>query len=538
LAFKFGQPTIVLLPKKGIFPDDGGDFYVFAYQERMPDMTTSTVMARLLASPFGTTLRLLVVELLPLLLKIAQRIVAYRVNDITPAATSAFEKDLADLLREVGRVSIGWTYNRLEAEREDEAPALAGWDGELYRRRSRSRRRYGVATLFGNITLYRIGYETVDADSGLRNIFPLEMRLGVTAGRATPALMERVGRASAQHTQKTVLEWLKQDHNVQWSAETLRKVTASLSAALAPSRHKAQVQQVLTWLKTASDSSGSHKPVLSAGRDGVFVPMRGSKEYREASTATLTVLNRRGQRVGTVYVGHMPESGQTTLSAHLTALLNDVLMRWQGPLPRLEYVTDGGHHPAEYFDEVLRSMVHPRTGSALEWQQVLDFYHACGYVTKMAEALFGAGTQQAKSWSAKMRRWLRDKQHGIFRVLHSAAAHRSGWELTKAEEEAYDAAYNYLRKRMPLMDYVGYRRHGLAIGSGVTEAACKTLFTQRFKQSGMKWSWEGGQVIVELRAIWLSGIWTEVYTTHLAGLPLPVMGTKRQIQENTLQMAA
>jgi hypothetical protein len=32
-------------------------------------------------------------------------------------------------------------------------------------------------------------------------------------------------------------------------------------------------------------------------------------------------------------------------------------------------------------------------------------------------------------------------------------------------------------------------------------------------------------VIVELRAIWLSGIWTEVYTTHLAGLPLPVMGT-------------
>src|SRR5689334_9796282 len=70
------------------------------------------------------------------------------------------------------------------------------------------------------------GGSLLDADyhSGLRNIFPLEMRLGLTAGRATPALMERVGRASAQHTQKTVLEWLQQDHNVQWSAETLRKV--------------------------------------------------------------------------------------------------------------------------------------------------------------------------------------------------------------------------------------------------------------------------------------------------------------------------
>ena len=48
------------------------------------------------------------------------------------------------------------------------------------------------------------------------------------------------------------------------------------------------------------------------------------------------------------------------------------------------------------------------------------------------------------------------------------------------------------------MDYWQYRRHGLAIGSGITEAACKTLFTQRFKQSGMKWSLEGGQVVVNL----------------------------------------
>jgi len=501
-------------------------------------MTTSTVLARLWASPFATALLPLSVDLLPWLLKIGQRIMAYRTSDITPASTCAFEKDLADLLREVGLVIVGWTYNRLEAEQEEEAPAQAGWEGELYRRRSRSRRRYGVATLFGIMALYRFGYEAVDAESGLRNIFPLEMRLGLTAGRATPALMERVGQASAQHTQKTVLQWLRQDHNVQWAAETLRKVTATLSAAMAPLRHEAQVQQVVTWLQAASDSSGAHKPVLSAGRDGVFVPMRGSKEYREASTATLTVLDRRGQRLGTVYLGHMPESGQTTLSAHLTALLNDVLERWQGPLPRLQYVTDGGHHPSEYFDQVLRRMVHPRTSAKLEWQQVLDFYHACVYVTKMAEAMFGVGTQQAKSWSAKMRRWLRDKQHGIFRVLHSAAAHRTWWELTRREEEAYDSAYNYLRQRMSLMDYVGYRRHGLAIGSGVTEAACKTLFTQRFKQSGMKWSWEGGQVIVELRAIWLSGIWTAVYQAHLASLPLPVMGTKRQIHEKTLQMAA
>jgi hypothetical protein len=211
------------------------------------------------------------------------------------------------------------------------------------------------------------------------------------------------------------------------------------------------------------------------------------------------------------------------------------------PLPRLEYVTDGGHHPSEYFEQMLRSMAHPRTGVLLPWQQVLDFYHACGYVTKMAEALFGAGTHQAAWWAHEMRHWLRDQQHGIFRLLHSGAAHRHGLELSENEDKAYQTAYNYLRQRMAIMDYVDYRRHGLAIGSGVTEAACKTLFTQRFKQSGMKWSWEGGQVIVELRVIYLSGIWTSVYDAHLASLPLPEMTTNRTKRQNaatTLQMAA
>jgi hypothetical protein len=317
--------------KKASFLMMAGVSNASPYQERMPDMTISTVTARLLASPFASTLQSLVVQLAPALLEIGKRIEAYRGGDITPAATCAFEKDLADLLREVGRVTVGWTYNRLEADKVEEEPALAGLDGELYRRRTRSKRRYGVATLFGSIALYRIGYESLEP--GLPNIFPLEMRLGLMAGRATPALMERVGAWSAQHTQKTVLQLLQQEHEGRWSADTLRKVTATLSAALAPLRHEAQVTQVLSWLKNADQSSGPHKPVLSVGRDGVFVPMRGHKEYREACTGTVAVLDRRGRRVGTVYLGHMPQPGQTTLSAQLTALLHDVLLRWQGPLP-------------------------------------------------------------------------------------------------------------------------------------------------------------------------------------------------------------
>lgn len=185
--------------------------------------------------------------------------------------------------------------------------------------------------------------------------------MGIVAGKATAALASRIGQWTAQYPQETVRQLLKDEHKVAWSVATLRHVAADLSAALAPLTHQAQVDAVLAVLQKAHDSKGAHRPVLSAGRDGIFVPIRKDTKYREAATATLAMLDRSGRRLGTVYLAHMPEAGQGTLSEQLTALLRAVLQAWQGPLPRLQYVTDGGHHPSEYFATVLQPMVHPRT---------------------------------------------------------------------------------------------------------------------------------------------------------------------------------
>jgi hypothetical protein len=71
------------------------------------------------------------------------------------------------------------------------------------------------------------------------------------------------------------------------------------------------------------------------------------------------------------------------------------------------------------------------------------------------------------------------------------------------------------------MDYPRLRQQGLPIGSGVTEAACKTVFTQRLKHSGMRWQQESGQLIVDLRVLHLSGIWADVVRRDLQSRPLP-----------------
>jgi hypothetical protein len=197
-------------------------------------------------------------------------------------------------------------------------------------------------------------------------------------------------------------------------------------------------------------------------------------------------------------------------------LIEAVLRAWTGPPPRLAYITDGGNHQTRYYRRVLRRMTDPHhLGRRLEWRWVIDYYHACEYLTKLSEALF-SDARAGASWARKMRRWLKEVPRGIYRVLHSAAAlRRRRIIVSAAKRERYRAAYAYLRKRMRWLDYRGYRRDHLPIGSGVTEAACKTVFTQRMKQSGMTWKGESGQWIVDLRVIHLSGVWSEVYRSYL-----------------------
>jgi hypothetical protein len=135
----------------------------------------------------------------------------------------------------------------------------------------------------------------------------------------------------------------------------------------------------------------------------------------------------------------------------------------------------------------LRKRIDPwfQDGRKLAWQWVLDFWHACGYLGKLAAALFGDGTKKANAWFGRMRRWLRDRRGGISEVLRSATQHQNQRHLSKTREEVFWTAYRFLRKNSVWMQCADYRRVGMPIGSGVTEAACKTVFTQRLKRSGM-----------------------------------------------------
>ncbi len=495
-------------------------------------MTQSSVFALSLASAFvqhlQTVLDRACQPCLAVQEQIAARAARFLAEPITPLATHAFENDLRQLLDECGRLVLQSVFNQIEPEEAQDAPKHAQRDREDYvRKNEKSRNRGGIGTLFGTIELQRCLYEPLQQarDDGQKSFAPLEVCLGIVGRNATPALAERVGRLAAQQTQQELLDTLQREHHVHWSVPVLRQVSAAVSAGIAPHLRQTQQQAVLHWLTLAQQSRGRRRIVLAVGRDGIMVPMTNAKSYKEAGVATISVYDRRGRRLGTVYLGEMPEAHQLTLSAELTAFLQAVLSDWQGPLPRLLYLTDAGYHPTTYFQEVLRPMENPRrAGERLEWLWIVDYYHAAGYVSRLATVLFrDEKTRQA--WSRRMRRLLRDTERGVIRVLHSAAQYYGRKAWSQEDRQEYHEAYHYLLTHSQEMKYSDYRKMGLPIGSGVTEAGCKVVFTQRFKQSGMKWGREGGEVILRLRLAELSGVWEEVYQHYLHQQPLVLVAT-------------
>lgn len=187
---------------------------------------------------------------------------------------------------------------------------LAGVGGAIYRRLNVPTANRHIATLFGKITLTRRGYRDVDRNSEEATIIPLEMALGLVEG-ATPALACEAARALAETgaTQQAVLARLRREHGVEWGVKKLRALSEQVSSAMTPLRREQQAARVVEWLKQAQAQRGSGKPVLAVGRDGITLCTRPHRFCEVATTATITVYDRRGQRLGAVYLAYVQELG-------------------------------------------------------------------------------------------------------------------------------------------------------------------------------------------------------------------------------------
>jgi hypothetical protein len=456
--------------------------------------------------------------------------------EISPSGFYGFEQQLQAVLRDAGREVLEVVVNALEPAEHPHWPSRVEQAGGVFRRRAQQTPHCNVATVFGLITLMRLGYRS--CDEGEPSVFPLEQVLGLVQG-CTPALAERVGFHAGQAgaTQRTVLTLLRRDHGVTLGVGRLRKLLEALSQATEPLRRAAQARRVCGLLRQASARKGRGRPTLAVGRDGITVGNQPQGFFEVAACATLSVLDGRGKRLGTVSLGFAPELGQQTMTDELLALLHEILRQWTGSLPRLVYVSDAGDLEEMFYTRRLSRMRHPLAKTRLRWQRVVDYYHAAQRLTTLAESLC-LEENLARAWARRMRRVLKEP-NGVSRVLHSAGAlwNRYG-ARNAAQTKAFATASSYLRRRTVWMRYHDFRSSGLPIGSGVTEAACKTLFTQRVKLSGMRWKRSGLQIVLNLRMLVLSGVWDGVYSRSLEERDALLIQTPTHPSRQTTRQAA
>jgi hypothetical protein len=65
----------------------------------------------------------------------------------------------------------------------------------------------------------------------------------------------------------------------------------------------------------------------------------------------------------------------------------------------------------------------------------------------------------------------------------------------------------YMTNNIDKINYPDYKSKGYFVGSGAIESANKVVVQRRLKQAGMRWSVEGAQAVLTLRAKVESGLW-------------------------------
>jgi hypothetical protein len=368
------------------------------------------------------------------------------------------------------------------------------------------------------------------AGRNAKSICPLELRAGIINGYWTPQAA-RQGAFVIAHLPASTAEALFAELGaMQPSRSTLARLPRTLSAHWEARRAdwEAAVQ--------AQETVPAEAMTLAISVDGVMAPLKpaeaeraqraakrtapgkqasGPTGYREVGCGTLTLYDREGERLQTVQYARMPEPKKVTLAAQLQAEAHAIL----GARPDLRrvYLADG----AETNWELLAAVERAVGGDPAQSVQIVDFYHACEHLKQGCDAIWGESTARSQAEFARLRVLLKEEDEGAEHILRSLRYHLS--RARGMRRKRIRSALTYFRNQRLRMHYATSQRQHLPIASGVMEAACKTLVTQRLKGSGMAWTMTGGQAILTLRSLLQSGRWAQAWPLLAANFRSPVV---------------
>ncbi len=138
---------------------------------------------------------------------------------------------------------------------------------------------------------------------------------------------------------------------------------------------------------------------------------------------------------------------------------------------------------------------------------VLDLFHVLERLWAVAHCFHKEGSGEAKVFVEQR---LRDLLQGrVGYVIGGLRRRLKAEELTGGRRKVVRSALEYLGNNKAHMRYDEYLAAGYPIGSGVAEGACRHLVKDRMEQTGMRWTVEGAQAMLHVRALYLNDDWEE-----------------------------
>ena len=137
----------------------------------------------------------------------------------------------------------------------------------------------------------------------------------------------------------------------------------------------------------------------------------------------------------------------------------------------------------------------------------LDYYHLRENVQKARLAVYGTDPV-GETW--------KDEVMGLFyeQGYHAVWERLVTWRATLrgGKRTAADGLMGYIAERREMIRYPEFRERGWQIGSGPTEAQCKSA-TQRLKGRGRRWDRSNAEAIMALDCLESSHAWNIYWTT-------------------------
>lgn len=385
-------------------------------------------------------------------------------------------------------------------------------DGVVYPYRGQRKRQY--VSLFGEVTVERAYYWS----KGEGSQFPLDEALSLPERSFSDLVQERVSEMTVMMTYEEATgffsKWMGWDLPKR-SSEQINGDHAEAVATYYEVKERSDMPPNDTILVVSADGKGipmtrQDSPPPEARRG------RGDKKTakKEATVTALYTIEPYKRSADDIIRALVPDerAEPASLAARPKPSHKQVFGTLDGQQVAFEQLvqqvamrdTDGIHHYVALTDGN-RGLKNRVQEDLPHFTLIVDIIHVTEYLWHAANVLLGETHPMREVWMQDALRCVLadDLDHLLNHLKYQLTG------LVKHKQTTLQKVIRYLNNNRDAMHYHDYLAQGYPIGTGVIEGACRHLVKDRFERAGMRWSLDGAQVMLDLRAVYLNGDWDD-----------------------------